>query len=105
MIDLTKQELFTVIESLESCVPDCEVRAFGSRTNITATANSDLDLALIHDGPVPEYKLNLLRQTFRKSGLAFEVDLFDWARINDHFREEIDREYVLIQISSSVFPH
>lgn len=47
MIDLTPKSLETIQRILAEHVPQCEVRAFGSRVKWTATDYSDLDLAIV----------------------------------------------------------
>ena len=46
MIDLAPEQLAIVRRLLATYVPECEVRAFGSRVTWTAKPHSDLDLAL-----------------------------------------------------------
>ena len=47
MIDVSPRDLEIVRRILRDRVPDCEVWAFGSRTNHTARTYSDLDLAIV----------------------------------------------------------
>ena len=47
MIDLSPQHLQTVRAILGQHVPNCEVRAFGSRVSGAAKSYSDLDLAVV----------------------------------------------------------
>ena len=52
MIDLNPHHLGTVKRILAEHVPDCEVRAFGSRATWTAWEYSDLDLAVVSPEPL-----------------------------------------------------
>ena len=52
MIDLNPNHLETVKAILAEHVPECEVRAFGSRATWTAKDYSDLDLAIVGEGPM-----------------------------------------------------
>ena len=46
MIDLDLDHLSIVRHILENCVPECEVRVFGSRVKGGASRYLDLDLAI-----------------------------------------------------------
>ena len=48
MIDLPPQHLETIRAILRRYLPECEVRAFGSRVTGPAKSYSDLDLAVVH---------------------------------------------------------
>ena len=52
MIDLNPNHLATVQRILAEHVPECEVRAFGSRATWTAKDYSDIDLAIVGEGAV-----------------------------------------------------
>ena len=52
MIDLDDKYLEEVLAILTEWVPECEVWAYGSRVKGKAWQFSDLDLALVGDGPV-----------------------------------------------------
>ena len=47
MIDVSPYHLKIIQKILHKHVPDCEVRAFGSRVTWTAKDYSDLDLAVV----------------------------------------------------------
>ena len=95
-IDLRTGDLESVLRILAGHVPDREVRAFGSRVSGTARDFSDLDLAILGDGPLPAAVLANLQEAFRESDLPFKVDVIDWATTQDHFRRIIEREYVVL---------
>ena len=70
----------TVKRILAEHVPDCEVRAFGSRATWTAWEYSDLDLAVVS----PElarlgHPAANLREAFEESDLPIRVDVVDWS--------------------------
>ena len=76
-------------------MPECEVRAFGSRATWTAKDYSDLDLAVVGEGPLDWRTLDRLKETFEESDLPMRVDVLDWHAISDSFRGVIERDYVV----------
>jgi predicted nucleotidyltransferase len=101
MIDLAADQLAEVRAILGRIVPDCEVRAFGSRVDGRAGTYSDLDLALLWPGggAVPEEKIQALKDGFSASSLPIMVDVHDWSALSDSFRAAIGEAYELIQHS------
>ena len=99
-LDLRSDHWAIVHSVLRQHVPDREVLAFGSRAIWTAKNYSDLDLAILGDNPLPLDVSAALAEAFSESDLPFKVDLVDWTRINDTFREIIRRDGVAVQISA-----
>ncbi len=97
MIDLSALELKIVQQLLRRHVPECEVRAFGSRVNMTAKPYSDLDLVVIGTQKLANELMSDLKEAFVESDLPFRVDLLDWARTSDEFKAVIDKSYFTIQ--------
>ena len=97
MIDLRPDHLDTVQCILAEHVPECEVRAFGSRAAWTAKDYSDLDLAVVSAGPLHWRILGRLKEAFEESSLPMRVDVLDWHAIPDSFRQVIERGYVVVQ--------
>ncbi len=96
-VDLNPNHLATVKDILAEHVPECEVRAFGSRTTWTARDYSDLDLAVVGERPVDWRTLSRLKEAFEESNLPMRVDVLDWHAISESFREVIERDYVVVQ--------
>ena len=96
MIDLNPGQLSTVKAILAEHVPECEVRAFGSRAKWTAKDYSDLDLAVIGEGPLDWRTLDRLKEAFEESDLPMRVDVLDWHGISDSFRGVIEPEHVVL---------
>ena len=96
-IDLNPTHLKTIQCILNEHVPDCEVRAFGSRAKWNARDYSDLDLAVVGQQPQSWRVLNQLETAFRESDLPFRVDVLDWHDISDKFREMIRNECISIK--------
>jgi predicted nucleotidyltransferase len=101
MIDLGAHHLETVQKILAQYVPQCEVRAFGSRVNGTAKNYSDLDLAVVSPGKVDDDTLRHLREAFEESDLPFRVDVLDWRTVSPTFKTAIEKGYELVQKAKS----
>lgn len=97
MIDLPPSHLQEIKRILAEHVPDCEVRAFGSRINGHAQKYSDLDLALVRKEELDWRKLEALKDAFAESDLPLMIDVLDWNSISDEFRRVIEDEFTVIQ--------
>ena len=102
MIDLAPTHLKTVRRLLAAHVPECEVRAFGSRVAWTAKNHSDLDLAVKGDSKLAPARLRQLREAFEESTLPFRIDLLDWHSISENFRSVIQKQFVVLQQPKAV---
>lgn len=100
MIDLAPEQLASVVRLLGAQVPDCEVRAFGSRVSGRAKPYSDLDLALLGPGRLPLERLAALREAFAESELPIRVDLVDWQALSENFRAIIAANCEVIQTAA-----
>ena len=96
-IDINPNYLATVERILAEHVPECEVRAFGSRATWTARDYSDLDLAVVGKGPLHWRTLGGLKEAFEESNLPMRVDVLDWHAISESFRDMVERGYVVVQ--------
>ena len=96
-IDLHPSHLTAVEHILAEHVPECEVRAFGSRATWTAKDYSDLDLAVVGGGLLHWLTLSRLQGAFEESRLPIRVDVLDWHAISERFRKVIERDYVVVQ--------
>ena len=97
LVDLSPPYLAIVEEVLSEHVPDCEVRAFGSRATWTAKDYSDLDLAVVGDGPLDRCTLGRLKEAFEESTLPMRVDVLDWHTVTAGFREVIESQCVVLR--------
>jgi len=86
MIDLTPDQFAEVRRILAEVVPECEVRAFGSRVTGKAARFSDLDLVLVANQPIDWRRLEALKDAFAESDLPFMVDVVDSSALSDSFR-------------------
>ena len=80
-------------------VPDAEVWAYGSRVDGTHYEGSDLDLMVRGPGlaDVPLLCLDALTDGFGASDIPILVEVHDWARVPDAFREEALRKHVVVR--------
>ncbi len=97
MIHIRADHMELVRAILRRHVPDAEVRAFGSRVTWTAKDHSDLDLAIVGDGPLDFRTKTVLEEAFVESDLPFRVDAVDWATVTEGLHAVIDRGYVVLQ--------
>ena len=96
-VDLSPAHLAIVERILGEHVPEREVRAFGSRATWNAKDYSDLDLAVVGEGPLPRGALARLKEAFEESRLPMRVDVVDWHSIAEGFRESIESDCVVVQ--------
>ena len=97
-VDLRPDHWAIVRSALRQHVPDREVLAFGSRATWTAKDYSDLDLAVMGDGPLSLRTVSALDEALGDSDLPFKVDVVDWARTDEAFRAIIRRSAVSVQV-------
>ena len=102
MIDLNPKHLETIQHILAVHIPECEVRAFGSRVKWTAKDYSDLDLTIVGSEPLTLRQLRRLKEAFEESYLPIRIDVVDWQSLSDEFRKVILEKYEVIQEPESV---
>ena len=92
---LRDKDLIRIKEIFKSYVPKYVILAYGSRVSGTAHSASDLDLVIKSmDGePLDILTLVDLKEAFQNSNIPILVDIRDWARIPDYFKEEIEKMY------------
>ena len=101
MIDLNPKYLERVQHILAEHVPECEVRAYGSRVTWTAKDYSDLDLAVVGSEPFNLRRMRQLKEAFEESDLPIRVDVVDWHTLSDGFKKKITEEYEVIKEGES----
>jgi type I restriction enzyme S subunit len=97
VVDLRPDQLATVQTILAAHVPNAEVWAFGSRAKWTAKDTSDLDLAVVAEKPILPTSLDRLRRAFEDSYLPIKVDVVDFARVSEEFRNVIRKQKVVVR--------
>ena len=97
-LDLRPEWLDIVRRIFAVHLPEADVIAYGSRVSGTAHEGSDLDLVVRNrNNPhLPAGNLGVVRDAFSESNLPILVDILDWARLPDGFREEIERTGVVV---------
>lgn len=83
-------------------LPQAAVWAYGSRVTGQGHDASDLDLVVRRPDNLQQEMPDLwqLQDALIDSNLPIHVDVVDWARIPDSFRQEIERAYVVLQKGS-----
>lgn len=99
-IDVKPEHLARLKALLRRHAPKAEVWAYGSRVSGGGHDSSDFDIVLRspNDPGAPQENLAEIREILSESDIPFLIDVLDWARIPESFRQEISREYVAIQI-------
>ena len=95
-IDLRSDDFSIVRSILNTYVPNCEVWVFGSRTTKVHHRYSDLDLLLRGKTPIPLETLAYLSEAFADSDLPFKVDIVDWNRVSNEFKESVGKHFLRI---------
>lgn len=96
-IDIGQDHLEIVLGILAKYVPEHEIWAFGSRVEGTPKKYSDLDLVIKTDSKLADGIMANLRNAFSESSLPFKVDIVDWSRISDNFRNIILKRYEIVR--------
>ncbi len=94
-IDITTEQRKTILALLKRHLPDTEAWMYGSRIKWTSNPQSDLDMVVLST-PEQAHGVSSLREAFEDSNLPFRVDLFVWNDVPDSFRNEIEREHVVL---------
>ncbi len=102
MIDVLPEQLEEIRRILEEHVPDCEVRAFGSRVTGGPKPWSDLDLAVAGQRELGFRRLGRLIEAFQESSLPFRVDVLDWREASTSFQAIIDQNYTVLQTGKHI---
>lgn len=96
-VRLAADEWAIVREILDRSVPEYRVWAFGSRVTGRPSHYSDLDLALEGEAPLPDGRLDALREAFRESPLPWKVDILDLASVDEAFRHRIEASRICLR--------
>ncbi len=97
MIDIDPAYISEIKKTLETRIPNYEVRAFGTRVIGNARKYSDLDLAIVSKQKLDWRVIEELKDLFSESNLPFIVDVLDWNSISREFQEVIEKQYETIQ--------
>jgi predicted nucleotidyltransferase len=99
-LHVNASDLETIIQVFNRELPDSEIRAFGSRvSDIEPGPEADLDLALIAGRVISLERMIAIERAMAEAGLPFAVDVFDFAKLTDKFKNSIEKEYIAIKDS------
>ncbi len=96
------EHLAVVTDILRRRLPHYEVWAYGSRVTGDSWQYSDLDLVVVGESELDSVTMWNVRDDFSESRLPFLVDLKDWNRIPQHWRDEILRCYAVIHTPEAI---
>jgi predicted nucleotidyltransferase len=84
-------EARTIVKRVLGSLP-VRVFLFGSRALGTSRPSSDIDIAILPDGPVPDDLVARLRDALEESAIPYPVDVVDLSRVDAGFRERVLRD-------------
>lgn len=79
----------------DSYCPDAEIWAYGSRVNGDAHDGSDLDLT-VKSFNSDNKDIPTLKRVLSESNIPFIVDINEFDKLPQTFREEIKKDYLVI---------
>ena len=89
MINLDSKQFEIVANILRQFIPNKKIMVFGSRIKGTSKEFADLDLCVVGDQPLSSVELINLKEAFSNSDLPFRVDIVDWMKITQEFKDII----------------
>lgn len=98
MVKLPDEYLKIVIECIKLHVPSYQVLAYGSRVKGTAHSASDLDLVIRNMRNSTQQVENFydFKEALSESNLPILVDVLDWSKIPESFKQEIEANHIQI---------
>lgn len=87
MSDKYLQEIKTIVSNRLN-MPKTQVFIFGSRANKNAREFSDVDIGFISTEKIPLFTISLLREDFENSNIPFSVDLVDFTKVSEDFKNQ-----------------
>jgi uncharacterized protein len=102
-LNLKPNHLRLLLDVLNTHAPEAEVWAYGSRVNGSGHDGSDLDLIVRQPDALdqPQKQMAALRDALSESNLPMLVDVLDWARLPESFRDEIQRQHVIVRAAAA----
>ncbi|MDR1741876.1 MAG: nucleotidyltransferase substrate binding protein [Synergistaceae bacterium] len=99
-LDVSDEQLRTILAILEQHLPGAAAWAYGSRVytgeRSSGRVTSDFDM-VVFVTPDRRHALPALRDAFEASGLPFRVDLFSWDEIPDDFKDNIRAKHFVLK--------
>ncbi|MCL2100767.1 MAG: nucleotidyltransferase domain-containing protein [Fibromonadales bacterium] len=91
-------DLDTILQIFERELPDAEVKAFGSRVaESEPNLDADLDLAIVTGHIISLERMIAIERSTAEAGLPFAVDVFDYAKLTNKFKNSIEKEHIVIK--------
>ncbi len=95
---LEPPQLETIQHILKVHFEGLQVLAYGSRVSgVNITPESDLDIAVVSEKPLPFEVMVAVEKAFAESDLPFRVDIVDWAKLPESLQKSIKKECFAIQ--------
>jgi predicted nucleotidyltransferase len=90
ILEILKQQMKT----------DVELWAFGSRVNNKAHSGSDLDLVIKskNNKILDIVELGNFKEALTESNIPFLVDVLDWGKIPNSFKENINKKHEVLKL-------
>lgn len=86
MLDKNKTSLIKEIISKHLDLRKCSVFIFGSRAQGTSRKFSDVDIGIESDKNISDSTLIKIEEDLENSDLPFTVDVIDFSKVNDSFK-------------------
>jgi predicted nucleotidyltransferase len=91
-------DLDLILQIFDRELPDVEVYAFGSRvSDAEPIPEADLDLAIIARHAISLERMITIERLMAESGLPFAVDIFDYAKLTNKFKNVIEKGHIVIK--------
>ncbi len=105
-LDLPERYRRQIVALVQEHLPGVEVWAYGSRINGRGHEASDLDLVLRGPGlkPIAARLLAGFADMLTESNVPILVQAHDWSSLPEHFRQEIQRDYVVLVRAPAEIP-
>ena len=97
---LEKEDKKILLEIAQKTLKESiEILAFGSRVNGNAHDCSDLDLVIrkLDNTKLNITELSNFKDVLMNSNIPFLVDVLDWGRIPQSFKDNINKQYEVLQ--------
>ena len=91
-IAINEKDLIFVKNTLRKYLPEAKIILFGSRVNGDSKKYSDLDIAIKDKQKIDLLTISYLKEDFANSDLHFMIDLLDYHRASDEFKEFLDTQ-------------
>lgn len=92
---IEQRHLKMLLDIVNSYCPKAEIWCYGSRTDGTAHEGSDLDLTVKNWGD-EKCSLSELKQLLIDSNIPFLIDINEYSKLPESFKNEIDLNHILL---------